>query len=216
MVIIYFIAPNIFAGHNPVFITIIGSLLITPLIIYVTEGFNRKAHLAVASIYISLTATIVLASLFVNYTGLTGAGSEEVMFLVGNSGLINFKGLLLAGIIIGSLGVLDDLVISQISVVEEIYKADNDLSRSELYKRSNQVGISHLGSMTNTLFLAYIGVALPLFLLFYIQQPPFMTVGQAINSELIATEIVRTLIGSIGLVLALPISTYLAVKFIKK
>jgi uncharacterized membrane protein len=216
LVIFYFIIPNIFNGANPVLISLIGGMIITPFIIYFTEGWSRKSHAGVISIYISLFATGILAWTFIRFSSLSGAASEEIMFLVGNSGVVDFRGLLLAGIIIGSLGVLDDLVISQISTVEEISNADKNLSAKELYNRASRVGISHLGSMTNTLFLAYAGVSLPLLLLFYIQQPPFMTFGEIMNSELIAVEIIRTLVGSIGLILAMPISTFLAIKLLNR
>ena len=216
LIIFYFIIPHIFDGDSPIWISLIGGIIMTPFIVYFTEGWNNRSHAGVISIYISLFVTGVFAWLFIGFSSLTGAASEEIMFLVGNSGVVNFQGLLLAGIIIGSLGVLDDLVISQISTVEEISKANKDLSDKELYQRAKRVGVSHLGSMTNTLFLAYAGVSLPLLLLFYIKQPPFMSFGEVLNSELIATEIVRTLVGSIGLVLAMPISTILAIKFFKR
>ncbi|MBL7022113.1 YibE/F family protein [Patescibacteria group bacterium] len=215
LIIFYFIIPNIFNGSNPVWIALLGGLFISPFIIYFTEGWNNKSHASLISIYISLLITGLLSWFFIKFSSLSGV-SEELMFLVGNSSVVDFKGLLLAGIIIGSLGVLDDLVISQVSVVKEIIGLDNSLSKKEIYTKAKRVGVSHLGSMTNTLFLAYAGVSLPLLLLFYIQQPPLMTIGEVLNSELIATEIIRTLVGSIGLVLAMPISTILAIKFFKK
>ena len=215
LIIFYFIIPNIFNGSNPVWIALLGGLFMSPFIIYLTEGWNSKSHASLISIYISLFITGIISWFFIRFSSLTGS-SEELMFLVGNSNVVDFKGLLLAGIIIGSLGVLDDLVVSQVSVVKEIISANSSLNRKEIYMKAKRVGVSHLGSMTNTLFLAYAGVSLPLLLLFYIQQPPFMTIGEVLNSELIATEIIRTLVGSIGLVLAMPISTILAIKFFKK
>jgi len=127
---------------------------------------------------------------------------------------IDIKGLFLAGVIIGSLGVLDDVVIAQVALVKEL-KAPR-ISNSQVYKKAMKVGISHLSSMVNTLFLAYAGVALPLFILFSLKSSNLLTYGNVMNNEMIAVEIVRTLVGSIGLVLAVPISTFLAVRFLGK
>ena len=213
LIIMKFIIPNILEGHNPLLIAILGSFFILLFIIYLTEGFNRKSNLAIISIIISLILTGLLAVLFTNLTRLTGFSSEDSMFLVSVvDKVINFKGLLLAGIIIGTLGVLDDMVLSQISSVEEIKRANKNLSNREVYKSGINIGKSHLGSMVNTLFLAYVGVSLPLIILFSVQD---ISLFNVINNEIISTEIIRTLIGSIGLVLAVPISTYLAVKYIK-
>ena len=133
------------------------------------------------------------------------------MFLLNIQGAsIDLTGLLLAGIIIGVLGVLDDVVISQVSTVEQLKLANKHLSQKELFKKAYQVGISHIASMTNTLFLAYAGASLPLLILFGSGTSAFANWQQAINTELIATEIVRTLTGSIGLILAVPIATFIA------
>ncbi|MBU1036639.1 YibE/F family protein [Patescibacteria group bacterium] len=215
MVILWFIVPRIFQGANPILISIIGGAVIVFLVIYLTEGRNQKSYLTVISIYLSLIITGFLSWFFIKIAALSGTASEEIMFLVDSSKVVDFRGLLLAGIILGAIGVLDDLVISQLATVEEIKRADHNLTVKEVYKRAKRVGVSHLASMTNTLFLAYVGVALPLLLLFYIKQPPFMTIGQVLNSEIIATEIVRTLVGSIGLISAMPISTWIAAKYLK-
>jgi len=143
--------------------------------------------------------------------------NEEVAYLISiGKGNINLNGLLLAGIIIGALGVLDDIVISQIALVKELKSSNPEISNKEAFSRAMKVGVSHLGSMVNTLFLAYAGASLPLLILFSMKQPPFETFGQVINNEIIATEIVRSLTGSVGIVLAVPIATFLAVRFIKK
>ena len=134
------------------------------------------------------------------------------MFLTGlGDGNINLRGLFLAGIIIGTLGVLDDVVISQIVLVEELKKAG--ATGRDLYKKAMRVGISHLSSMINTLFLAYAGVSLPLLILFSANEGLHTNLSQALSSEMIASEIIRTLVGSIGLVLSVPISTGLAVSW---
>jgi uncharacterized membrane protein len=148
---------------------------------------------------------------------LTGFASEESAYLVGLAGgNINIKGLLLSGIIIGALGVLDDVIISQVVLVKELKISNPNLTKNQIYKQAMRVGVSHLSSMVNTLFLAYTGASLPLLILFSVKQEPFLTFNQVIDNEMMATEIVRTLTGSIGLILAVPIATFLAVNFINK
>ena len=216
LVIMKLILPLILRGYSPLLVSILGAIIILALIVYITWGFTRKANVAILSLAISLLFTGVLAVLFVYLSQLKGSSNEEISYLVSlNHMAIDFRGLLLAGIIIGILGVLDDVVISQISVVEQLRKANAKLPDWHLFKRSMAVGVDHISSMTNTLFLAYAGVSLPLLLLFILKVEPFTGVAQVINSEMIATEIVRTLAGSIGLVLSVPIATLLAVKLMK-
>ncbi|MCD4761370.1 YibE/F family protein, partial [bacterium] len=216
-VMIYYIIPRIIGGANALFTTLVGSLLILIMIVYLTEGFKKRSHLAVASITISLGLTVFLSELFIGLAKLTGITSEEVAYLATiGATTVNFKGLVLAGIIIGALGVLDDVVISQITTVEQLAGADNNISKRELFKRAYKVGVSHISSMTNTLFLAYAGASLPLLILFVSGQSVFTGWLQVINNEAIATEIVRTIVGSIGLILSVPIATYLAVNAFSK
>lgn len=212
IVIIKFIIPQILAGSNPFLITMIGSFFILLAIIYITEGFKARSHITVVSILISLVITIVISYLFVSLAKLSGLASEETMFLISLGGAeINFQGLLLAGIIIGALGVLDDVVISQVSTVEQIIKANPVQTKKQIFISSYEVGVSHISSMTNTLFLAYAGASLPLLVLFISGESAFSSWNQIINNEAIATEIVRTLTGSIGLISAVPISTVIAI-----
>lgn len=217
LVIVKFIVPQILLGTNPLLVTVIGSLIILVFIIYLTEGLNHQSHLAVASMIISLLLTIILSWIFVGWSRLSGMSSEEVGFMatIGKTA-INFKGLLLAGIIIGSLGVLDDVVISQITAVDELNKANPNQKRKELFVGAYNIGLSHISSMTNTLFLAYAGVAMPLLILFASGQSAFSGWMSIINNENIAEEIVRTITGSIGLILAVPISTILSVWWTKR
>jgi uncharacterized membrane protein len=216
-VLIKFIIPRILTGANPLLITLVGSAAVLLLIVYITEGFNARSHIAVLSIFLSLVITVALSSFFVGLTKLSGLASEETSFLVSLLGqTINFQGLLLAGIIIGTLGVLDDVVISQVAAVEEILKANKYQSRKEVFQSAYRVGVSHISSMTNTLFLAYAGASLPLLILFVSGQSAFRGWGQVINNEAIATEIVRTLAGSIGLILSVPIATLVAVWWFKR
>lgn len=210
-VIIFFMVPQIMNGANPVFIVLVSSLFIILFIIYLTEGFGPRSHLAALSIFFSLILVVAFSSFFIFLTKLTGVFSEDVFALI-NVGqqTLNLKGLLLAGIIIGALGVLDDVVISQIVSVEKIIEANPYQNWKEVFKKAQAIGISHISSMTNTLFLAYAGASLPLLILFVSSNNPFSSFGQIINNEAVSTEIIRALSGSIGIILAVPISTFIA------
>ena len=144
---------------------------------------------------------------------LTGFNTEETMFLdMGNAVKLNFHGLLLGGILIGVLGILDDIAVTQSAVVSEIYNSASHLTRKEVYKKAMRVGREHVSALVNTLVLAYTGASLPLLLLFSNYDYPLRLV---VSQELFATEIVRTIVGSIGLVLTVPITTLLAVYLLK-
>lgn len=208
LIIVFYILPQIINGEDPVWVSITGAfvfLAVSQLIVY---GWNLKTHSAVIGIFISLILTGILSGFFVDFTQLTGYGDENALFLSQMSTqTINIKGLLLAGMLIGALGVLDDLVISQASSVFELYAANNSLSFSFLYKRAMNIGRDHAAATVNTLVLAYAGASLPMLLLFTISnQNPAML----INISFIAEEIVRTLVGSIGLFISIPITTALA------
>lgn len=214
VVILGFIIPQIVDGASPLLISIVGTFGILVLAIYLTEGLNRPSTLAIASIFGTLVVTGLLAVWFTALTKLTGFASDDAIYLLGlGSGELNVRGLLLAGIIIGALGVLDDVAVSQTAVVGELRSVNPRISKRELYMRSMRVGVSHMSSMVNTLFFAYAGAALPLLILFSATDVNAPTFAEAINSEIIATEIVRTLVGSIGLVLMVPITTGIAVWF---
>jgi len=207
-IIFSFILPQIFKGNSPVEIAILGSLIIIPVSFFLSHGINKKTLVAIGGTLIALIITGLLANIFVEAAKLTGFASEEAGFLqIAKQGTINMRGLLLAGIIIGVLGVLDDITISQSSIVFQLKETNTRLTMDELYKRAMNVGQDHISSMVNTLILVYTGAALPLFLLFINNPLPF---SQVVNYEIIADEIVRTLVGSIGLVLSVPITTFIA------
>lgn len=214
LVMAKYIVPQILDGADPVIVTIIGSFIILLVIIYLTEGFNTLAHVSVASIFLSLVLTVLVSWLFVDLARLSGLASEEASFIIGlGAGKINLQGILLAGIIIGALGVLDDVAISQAAAVKEIREANPGQTKPEVWRKAMRVGVSHISSMTNTLFLAYAGASLPLLILFTSGQSGFASWDIAINNEILATEIVRTLAGSVGLILTVPISTLVAVSW---
>lgn len=216
LIIIKFIVPRILAGGSPLWIGVVGSFAILALIIYLNEGVKKRSHVAILSIFLALLATAVLSMLFTALARITGMAQEETMYLMSFAGrTLNFQGLLLAGVLIGTLGVLDDVVISQIETVNQIKEANPRMPRREAFNRSLTVGNAHVGAVVNTLFLAYAGASLPLLLLFGLDIPPFLSFRQIINNELIATEILRMLVGSIGLILAMPLSTFLATYLIR-
>lgn len=208
LVIFQVILPLINRGFSPVLAAILGSLLIVPVTFYLSHGVNRKTTIAIFATAAALIITGILALIFVNMARLTGFASEEAGFLQSlKEGAINIKGLLLAGIIIGALGVLDDITVSQAAIVEQLKKTKPKMKTNELSWQAMAVGRDHIASMVNTLILVYTGAALPLLLLFIDSPRPF---SEVINYELIASEIVRTLVGSIGLIAAVPITTFLA------
>ena len=208
LVIFKFILPKIYAGSDPVQIAILGSLVIIPATFLLSHGVNKKTVIAVVGTLIALIVTGILANAFVEASKLTGFASEEAGFLQAyKPGLINIRGLLLAGIIVGVLGVLDDITISQSAIVQQLKEANPKLKAGELYKKAMAVGKDHIASMVNTLVLVYTGAALPLLLIFIDNPHPF---SEIINYEIIADEVVRTLVGSIGLILAVPITTFIA------
>lgn len=210
-VIIKFILPQILAGRDPFLISLLGGLFMLGVIIYLTEGIKKKSHIAILSVLISLSVTLVLSLVFSNLVKLTGMAQEEAMFLIGlGEASINFKGLLLAGFIIGSIGVLDDIIIGQIEAVEQIREANPKLAAKKVFALSYKIGNTHLGAITNTLFLTYAGAALPLLIIFIVNQDAGATFSRLINMEAMSTEIVRTLVGSIGVILSMPIATFLA------
>lgn len=216
IVIVWFILPQLLAGRSPLVIGILGAFFIVVTLIYLTEGWRRQSHLAVITILLALVIVSLLSTIFTAVAHLSGLASEEVLILTGlGLGTIDFTGLLLAGIIIGTLGAMDDVVISQIESVAQLKQANPQMRASELFKRANRIGTTHMGAMINTLFLAYAGASLPLLLLFSVNRAQFATAGDIVNNEMVATEIIRTVVGSIGIALAIPIATWLAVRYIR-
>lgn len=202
------ILPLIMNGFNPLIVTLLGSVLIIPGTFYLSHGWQPKTHVAVVGTLISLTIAGLLAVAFVNKAHLTGYADEEASFLsIQTQDSIDVRGLLLAGIIISLLGTLDDITVSQASFVRQLKEANPKLSLAELFRRGMSVGKDHIASLVNTLILVYTGASLPLLLLFLDSNTSW---HQLFNLEIIADEGVRTLVGSIGIVLAAPITTLLA------
>lgn len=212
-VIFYVLLPGLLNGWNPLFASFLVASGILFAAIFFTHGFNRESIVAYVGTMIAVLITGVLAILSVHGSDLSGFASEESVYLNFNTrGSLDFTALLLGAIIIGVLGVLDDIAITQAAVVTELFDSNKEMTRREAYKRALRVGREHVGALVNTLVLAYTGASLPLLMYFYLSPATF---GSTVNSELFATEIVRTIVGSIGLVLTVPIVTLLAVFYLK-
>ncbi len=206
--IVHVLLPNILAGRDALLVSISVASIIIIFGSYITHGFNFTTSSAVFGMIATVIVTGLLAYIATKMSMLTGFVEEETMYLnFDTKGRIDFVGLLLGGMIIGLLGVLYDAAIGQAVAVEELCKAGPHLSRKEIYKRTLRIGREHIGALINTLAIAYVGMSLPLLLLFSMSEA---SVFEIANREIFATEIIRTLIGSIGLVLAVPITTFIA------
>ncbi len=206
--------PSILTGANIVVVATIGALLSLLVVMFLTHGISRLTVSAYLGCVGSVFVTLVAATFAVKATALTGFATEESVFLnLATKGGLDFVALLIGGIIIGVIGVIDDITITQASVVRELKSAGEHLSRGGLYFRAMKVGKDHMGAVVNTLILAYTGASLPLVLLLYVSETPTI---QLINSEVITTEIVRTVVGSLGLLAAVPLTTLIAVFLMKK
>lgn len=209
-VITNFIVPQILAGQDPLLASIVGALFIMVATMYLAHGFSQKTHIALIATSLALVLTGILSYIFVTLTFLTGLGSEDAASLqYGQTSIINFQGLLLGGIIIGSLGVLEDITTGLAASIQELTRANNKLTFRELVGSGMRIGNEHIAALVNTLALAYAGAGLPLFL-FIILNPSHQPLWLILNSELIMEEIVRTLAGSIGLMMAVPLTALFA------
>jgi uncharacterized membrane protein len=214
LIIFLIILPMISAGKSPIGTALFGAFLMVPTTFYISHGLNKKTTVSIIGTFISLIITVLLASIFVGAAKLSGFSSEDAMFLQNTTaGTINIQGLLLAGIIIGAVGILDDITLAQTSVVFKLKETAKNIKISQLYKKSMEVGQDHISSMVNTLVLVYAGAYLPLLLLFADSSRTF---SEVINYEMVAEEIIKTLVGSIGLITAVPITTFIACFVVSK
>ncbi|MEU0427608.1 YibE/F family protein [Streptomyces canus] len=207
MLLNFFVLPAILQGSNPLLVAVVGSSAIMLIALYMCHGLSARTSVAVLGTLISLILIGILGSQFIGWAALTGNTDDNTGLIHGLYPSIDMSGLLLAGVIIGSLGVLDDVTVTQTSAVWELHEANPTMGWRGLYRAGIRIGRDHIASVVNTLVLAYAGAALPLLLLFSIAQS---SVGTVANSELVAEEIVRTLVGSIGLVASVPVTTVLA------
>ena len=209
LVILKFIVPSIIAGGDPLMISIIGAIVIMITSIYLAHGFSKQTSIAIVATAISLIVTGLLSISFVQMAHLSGLGNEDATMLQFGTIAINLQGLLLGGIIIGTLGVLDDTTTTQAATIFELHKTNTKLTFEQLLKKGFSIGTEHIASLVNTLVLAYAGASLVLFIIFVIN-PTHQPYWVILNSEIITEEVIRTLCGSIGLVLAVPITTVIA------
>lgn len=206
--------PNIMNGHNPFLIAILTIVLILPPTFYFSHGFNRQSNAALVGTAIALLLTTVVGYLAIKGVRLTGFSNEEVNFILSLMGnRINIQGLLMAGIMISALGTLNDVTVSQAAIVKELKQENPHQSFGELYSKAMHIGRDHIVSMVDTLILVYAGGSLPLLILI---ADSSRSLAEVINYEMIAEEIVKMLVGSIGIILAVPITTAVACFFFEE
>ncbi|MBP9695442.1 MAG: YibE/F family protein [Candidatus Magasanikbacteria bacterium] len=209
VVIFYGVIPRIAAGGSPFWTSLLGAFAILITSLYLSHGINKRTTVALISSLVSLAIAVGLDFLFVFLANLNGSGAEEAMYLQFDNTVFDLRQLLLGAIILGVLGVLDDVTTGQSATVDEVYKANPNLSKKELYASGMSVGREHIASLINTLVLAYVGAAFPLLIFFTTQKN--LPLWVIINGSFLAEEIIRTLVGSATLVIAVPITTLIAV-----
>lgn len=207
LVLAKFVMPAILDGKDPLAVCIVGASVTMFIVFYLAHGITVRSSTALVGTLLSLVVTGVLATWATSASRLTGVGTEEALTLNALAGQVDLRGLLLGGIIIGGLGVLNDVTITQASAVWQLHLADPAARPIQLYRQGMQVGRDHIGATVDTLILAYAGAALPLLIFFSLADRSF---GEVIGSSLVAEEVVRSLVGAIGLVLSVPITTGLA------
>lgn len=206
-ILLKFVIPAILAGHSPLGVALVGSFAVLMATIPVCYGLGAKAIAAWLGTAVSLLLAVELADQFTHIAHLTGASSEEAIFLSASASKLSLQGLLLAGMVVGALGVLADLTVSQASTVIALRRANPALGFGGLFRGALDVGHDHIAATVNTLVFAYAGASLPVLLIFSIGGTTFT---DAVNSEAVAEEIIAALIGSIGLIASMPITTALA------
>ncbi len=204
--LLLFVLPAILEGQSPVLVAVVGAAGIAFVALYLAHGFNRMTTVALVGTLATLVLIALLSAITVAAAEFTGFVSEESSLLTFFEG-VDVRGLLLAGIVLGAAGAIDDVTVTQASAVWELRRANEQLTVAELVRSGLRIGRDHIASMVNTLLLAYAGASLPLLVLFVLSD---QSLGAVANSEVVAVEIVRTLVGSIGLVAAVPFTTWLA------
>jgi len=206
-VIVFFVLPAILDGRSPIAVAFVGALAIMLITLPLAHGVGPKTIAASLGTAASLSLTLLLGHVFIDLAHLSGASSEEAAYLRATQGELSLRGLLLAGMVIAALGVLDDLTVSQSSTVMALRRANPSLGFGSLFRLAVDVGHDHIAATVNTLVLAYAGASLPVLLIFSLADTPF---ADAINFQAVAEAVVATLVGSIGLIAAVPITTALA------
>lgn len=208
LIITRFVVPAILAGSSPGAVALVGALAVMLVSLYLAHGVNEMTTTAVVGTALALGLTIGLGMFFIDSGELTGYASEEANIARFAVEGLDLKGLVLAGLIIAALGVLDDVTVSQASTVFQLHEADRRQSWGQLFTRAMNVGRDHIASVVNTLFLAYAGASLALLVVF---STGGLAVGEIVSTEVVAEEIVKTVVGSLGIIVAVPFTTALAV-----
>jgi uncharacterized membrane protein len=208
LILVGFIVPAIIAGEDPVLVATVGGSAIVLVALYLAHGYNPLTHSAALGAFGALALTAFLSWAALAVAKFTGVANEEASYLLLLPGF-DISGLLLAGIVLGAIGALDDVTVTQASTVWELRDANPNYARHDLFASGLRVGRDHIASTVNTLLLAYAGAAMPLMILFTLSGQSLGTIS---SSEVVAVEITRTLVGSIGLVAAVPLTTWLAAR----
>ena len=206
-VVIGFMLPAILSGSSPPVVALVGGTAILLVTLYLSHGFTPMTTAAAVGTLGALLVTVVVALVAIDGTRITGFASEDAVFARFAIGELDLPGLVLAGLIVAALGVLDDVTVSQASTVFAVHEADPSQSFAQLVARGMRVGRDHIASVVNTLFLAYAGASLGLLVLFTTSGLP---ARELVNSELVAVELVATMVGSLGLLAAVPLTTVIA------
>ena len=207
LVVVQFIVPAILAGQSPPMVALVGSVAIMIVTLYLTHGLNEMTTAAAIGTSLALIVTVALGTGFVSLGKVTGFASEQAVFARFAVDGLDLRGMVLAGLIIAALGVLDDVTISQSSTVFALHDTDRRLTWATLFARAMKVGRDHIAAVINTLFLVYAGASLALLVLF---STGGLGLREIINSEIIAEEVIKIVVGSLGLIAAVPITTALA------
>jgi uncharacterized membrane protein len=213
LVIVRFLLPALLGGKSPTVVALVSAGAIMFVVLFLAHGINARTATALLGTMVSLVLTGVLAQIFVSATSLSGLTSDEATYIKSIAGTIDLRGVLLAGVIIGALGALNDATVTQASAVWEIHGANPTRGVRALYRSGMRVGRDHIASTVYTLVLAYAGSSLPLLILFSLASQPL---SRVITGDIVAEEIVRTLVGSIGLVLSVPLTTFIAATVVSR
>ena len=213
LVLFVFVVPAILDGRDPLLVSLVGSVVIAFAALYLSHGMSARTTVALLGTLGGLLCAALLAVVFMDFAEITGFASEEALFLTALGTDLDLRGLILGGMMIGALGAIDDITVTQASAIWELRSVDPTRARRRLLRSGLRIGRDHVASTVNTLVLAYAGASMPLLVLFVLSDQPAGTVA---NGEIVATEIVRTLVGSLGLIASVPITTWLAVDVVSR
>lgn len=207
--------PGILDGYNSLVLSIVISAVITIVTIFIVSGFNKKSLAAIIGTVSGVVIAGVISVIVGNTIEITGMMPDEAAMLqyLPNAISLNYKNLLFSGILLGALGAVMDVAMSIASSINEIYNAKVSIEPKHLFKAGMAVGHDIMGTMANTLILAYTGSSIPLLLILNASGESFSSI---VNMDIVATEVVRSLAGSIGLIVTIPITAFISVIFLKK